>query len=121
MKDWELTADSDLKIADNVDWIVTAEFELQQRLKTRLRFFYGEWYRNITEGIDYYGKIFIKNPDYALVAQEFRKQILLTEGVTEILDFEMAQIKTSDRSLEVTFTVQSIYVDDPVSVSVELS
>jgi len=120
MKDWQLTDNSDLKIADGVDWIVSDEYELQQRLKTRLRFFYGEWYRDITEGVDYYGKIFIKNPDYSLVAQEFRRVILLTSGVTEILEFEMKQSDTNPRGLELEFTVQSIYSDEPVGLQLEL-
>jgi len=117
MRDWELTTDGDLKIGNNLDYIVAGIDELVQRLKFRLRIFLGEWYRDITLGIDYFGKIFKKNPLYADIDNEFRKTILQTDGVKELVNLTIKFSTNLERKLDVNFKVLT---DDNVLIEVLL-
>jgi len=110
-KDWELTTDSDLKIGDNVDYIVLGSDELVQRLKFRLRIFLGEYYLNTDLGVDYYGKIFKKSPSFVIIEQEFRRIILETAGVKDLIELKIVKSETRERGLDVSF---SLNTDDDV-------
>lgn len=109
MKDWELTTDGDLRIGENTDYIVEDRDELVQRLKVRLYWFLKEWYLDIAQGIDYFGKVLAKGTGLIEIEQEFRRQILLTKDITGITDISLNP--EADRSLKVDFTASSIYGD----------
>lgn len=50
----------------------------------RLRFFYGEWFLDPTQGLPYFKYVFVVNPDLRLVESIFRRVILGTPGVAAL-------------------------------------
>jgi len=63
---------------------------LAQRLRTRYKFFLGEWFLDIRQGIPYFRDILVKNPDPSLIQSIFRKATLTTPGVLAIRKFGTA-------------------------------
>jgi len=61
---------------------------LAQRIRIRLRSWKGEWYLDSTFGVDYRGKVLVKNADRAVVANQFRSIVESTPGVARIVTFE---------------------------------
>lgn len=61
--------------------------QIAQNLAIRLRFFLGEWYLNITEGVPYYEFILIKNPIQIQVESILKQEILDTKDVLELTGF----------------------------------
>ncbi len=106
-QDWTIK-NSDLQLISDSN-------ELAQNLKIRLQFIHGEWFLDITAGTAYFEKIFHKNLDIAEVNREFKRVILSTEGVTDLVAFD-ADYNTKKRTYTVTFRVNTIYgeltVDD---------
>jgi hypothetical protein len=74
-----------------------------QAVATRLRLFLGEWFLNKEIGIDYFGKILKKNINLREVELELKTTINQTDGVKELLKFEMTY-NAETRELGVQFT-----------------
>lgn len=63
---------------------------LAQRLRSRYKFFLGEWFLDTRQGIPYFRDILVKNPDPSLIQSIFRKATLTTPGVLAIRRFGTA-------------------------------
>ena len=50
--------------------------EAGQRIRDRLLTFIGEWFLNLSFGVDYIGKIMVKNPRTSIVSAHLRSEIL---------------------------------------------
>ena len=91
----EKTDSCDLRLGSNHDLlIVNNDFDfvynidkVRQNLKIRLQSFINDWYLDITDGIDYYGIIFVKDPDMNLIDSVIKTIILETDGIIEILEY----------------------------------
>jgi hypothetical protein len=81
---------------------------LAQKLKIKLLFFFKEWFLDTTKGMDFYGTLFVKNPNLNAVDNMIKITIVDTEGVLELLEYN-ADYSFSDRKLNVTFKVNTIY------------
>ena len=86
----------DLVMATGIDAI-------RQHLIIRLRFFLGEWFQNRDEGIDYYGKILVKNPDIPLITGILNRVVRETPGVVSVDVFDLTYVP-STRSLRLSFS-----------------
>lgn len=96
----------DLLIED-YDLVLTDDKEqLVQNLKIRLLFFLGEWFLDITRGVPYFEEILIKNPNQARVESILKQQILETENVNEMLEFNL-NYDSLNRVLNLTFKVDT--------------
>ena len=91
--DVELSSEGDLQLTDSV----------MQRVIIRLKWFLNEWKMNRSFGIDYYGEMFKKNPNLAYIQSEMVRQILSTEGVNDVLKFNITTDSKS-RTAYITFT-----------------
>lgn len=60
-----------------------------QDLFIRLRFFYGEWFLDPTQGLPYFQYVFVNNPDLRLIESIFRRVILGTPGVATLETFSL--------------------------------
>ncbi len=101
-----LTLAGDLDFSSGGLQIVEGPDEITQKLFTRLQFFLGEWFLDKRQGIPYYEKILIKNPDLVIVQAIFREAILETPGVTSLLDVIQTDLETATRKLSVRFAAQ---------------
>lgn len=62
---------------------------IMQDVFIRLRFFFGEWFLDPTQGIPYFRYVFIVNPDQRLVQSIFRRVVLGTPGIASLDSFSM--------------------------------
>lgn len=87
-----------------------------QRIDIALHHFYGEWYRDQTQGTDWFGKILGKTSELSRRA-EIRRRILSVPGVVEIEAMNLTTDAHS-RKMNGTITVLDITgAPDDVRVS----
>ena len=93
--------DGDLVLLDGIDWF-------RQALSCRFKFFLGEWFLDLREGIPYYRHVFVANPDLDVIRSIFRQVALsMTRAsgapvVRELPRFDVIYTP-STRSLEFDF------------------
>ena len=100
------TNDSVLQNGD-ILMIDNAERVAQQILIT-LRFWYGEWFLNTTEGTPYLEYILVKQPNMAHIRQILTEQIQSVEGVKSVTDMELT-FDQRERHLLVEYTADTDY------------
>lgn len=93
--DIEFTEDGDISITDSVI----------QAIKIRLQWFSREWELNRAYGVDYFGVVFVKNPNYTLIEQQIFDTILSVDGVDEITDYSI-MLDNVTRKATITFAVK---------------
>lgn len=113
--DWLLTNGDLSTDSGDIAWATSVE-AIAQHCTIRFRTFLAEYWLNLNIGIDYYGKILVKNPNLVTVQSIFRRTILGTPGVVALLSFEMALDKTT-RTASVTFRAST--TDGPLDYSEE--
>lgn len=69
--------------------IVEGECEVEQRLRTRFRFFRGTWFLDTDAGVPYYDDILLKNPSFPIVGGILREVALTTPGVQSLNEFDL--------------------------------
>jgi hypothetical protein len=75
--DIELGPDGDLQ------WITGAE-AIAQHVWIRLRFFLGEWFLDEREGVPYWERILVANPDQVAITEAFRRTVAETPGIVSV-------------------------------------
>ncbi len=75
---------------------------LEQRIRTRMQTFMGEWYLNEEMGVPYFQEVLVKNPDVARVRALLLAALLSVEGVKQVTKFDVAFIP-GDRRFTVDF------------------
>lgn len=73
-----------------------------QAVKTRLAFFQGEWFLDITAGIPWLQKILKKNVNPQEIASLIKTEILKTDGITGLTAFDL-DFEPFPRTLNVSF------------------
>lgn len=80
-----LLNNNDLMIIDNAERVA-------QQILITLRFWFGEWFLDTSQGVPYLEYILIKNPNENHIRQILTEAILSVEGVQEVnemtLDFD---------------------------------
>lgn len=107
MRDFKLdptTGDLDLSTGDIQ--FVTGDECIKQHLWIRLRLWFGEWFLDNSLGVDYLGKVLVKNPDLGRAETEIRRVILATQGVTRLVRYSQTYTPGS-RTLHAAFVVQT--------------
>lgn len=89
---------------------------VSQRLRIRLQTFQEEWFLDTTYGVPYYQKILGKKTTKSAVDLIFQEQILLENGVKEIVSFSSS---FSDRIYSATFKVRVVNgeITDPITIN----
>ena len=104
--DLKLDSNHDIYI-ENSDLVLTSEEENTiQLLNIRLQFFKGEWFLDILAGIPYIDEILVKGTSLQEVKSIFISEILDSEGVEELLSFEIAH-DSETRVLRVDFSAKA--------------
>lgn len=86
-----------------------------QRLKIRLLSFRGEWFINTEYGVPYWQEILGKKPGKSRVDNIFQEQILLEDGVKEIVTFSSTFI---NRQYSLTFSVKVVSGEVSESITI---
>ena len=105
-----LIQDSDFQMVSEGDW-------LKQSVKIKLLFFLGEWFLDTTSGLDYYGLVYIKDPDINLIDNMIKVALLEYDEIIEILEYS-SDYNITNRSLTVDFRVSTVFgeLSDTVSI-----
>lgn len=82
--------------------------EVVQHVRTRLLFYYGEWFLDKSAGTPYLESIFVKPADLGLIESILKQRILETPGIEKLTEFSMA-FDGVDRSLSISFSAETIY------------
>jgi len=102
--------DGDLVLIEKNEWVA-------QKLKTKLLFFYGEWFLDISKGMDFYDIIFKKNVDLSYIDTLIKITIAEVEEVVEILEYDSS---ITMKKLSVNFKVSTIYGDVEIREEISL-
>lgn len=96
-----IVKDGDLMLIDNAERVA-------QQILITLRFWYGEWFLNTTEGVPYLEYILVKNPNLAHVRQVLTEAIESVPGVVSLdsMDFEYDR---QGRTLAVDYSATTDY------------
>lgn len=84
--------------------------EVAQRLRTKLRFFLGEWVLNILAGLPFYRDIFVKNPNLTTIRGAVAAAISADPGVANLDQISL----TLDAARLLTLTFSATLTDGSV-------
>ena len=90
--------------------------EVAQTIVTRLKLFYGEYFRNIKDGTRWFEDILGKGNTNGKADAEIRRRISQTEGVSGILEYN-SEFDFDKRTFNVTCSVLTIYGDITIKES----
>lgn len=98
----------DLKITNGQLVLVTRVADVVAiELRNRFLFVKGEWFLDTRLGVPYIAFIFVKNPDLLLIRSLFRKIIIDTNGVVDVLEMTLGFDSTT-RKLAFTFRAKCV-------------
>jgi len=93
---------NDLSLDQGTAETVAAAQAKAQRIRSRLLTVRGEWFLDLTFGLDYYGVIWVKETSNAVIAAHIQREILRgADAGDQITAFTMAR-DSATRSLTVT-------------------
>jgi hypothetical protein len=92
----------DLAIEDGHFVLARGVRYVRQKLSVRFKFFLGEWFLDLREGVPYYRDVFTWNPNLPVIRSLFRRIALTTPGVLSVPRFEI-RFTPSDRMLRFDF------------------
>lgn len=116
--DIQLGENHDIEIVDGDFRLTpTEQLSIRQKLIIKLLTIQSEWFLNSNEGIPYFTSIFGKNRSKETIDTIYKRAILSTEGVLEIISFR-SNI-TPQREYVMQFIVRT--VEDTVLEPIELS
>lgn len=104
-----LDSNNDIIITGTSFQLVEGASEVLQHVRTRLLFYYGEWFLDTEAGIPYLNEVFTKPTDLAKIESIFKASILSTEGIESLTEFSMEYEGGSQRKLVVSFSAETIY------------
>lgn len=88
--------------------LVTRHNMVVQAIRQNLRFFYGEWFLAVDEGVPYFQEIFKKGTNIVTVEAYLKKAVIETSGVLKLLRFSLDYDQVV-RKLIVMFEVNTIF------------
>jgi len=101
--------DGDIHLDDQGNLSTVSGIEaLRQKILQKLRFFQGEWFLNINEGVPYFQQIFARPIDAGLAASIFNNEILEEEEVTGLKNVS-ANLDPITREFRYNAIVESVF------------
>ena len=88
--------------------------EAGQRIRDRILTFRGEWFLNLSFGVDYIGKIMIKNPRNSIISAHIRAEIL--KSVSGKITSFTSTIKNRVLKVEYGLTINGESITDEVTL-----
>ena len=104
--DLQLDESGDLAIEDNDVVLIEGVAEVAQGVRQRLRTFLGEWFLDATIGLPYFQSILTKGVKLERIAPHFKRAIIRSPGVTELIAFDQ-ELDRGTRRLSVKFDARA--------------
>lgn len=102
--DIQMTRSGDIALS-RYDILTTDSIE--QAILIRLRWFLAEWVYDTSLGVDWFGKVLIKNPNSLLIRRMIEDTILSVDGVNSVENLTLTLDKTT-RVATISFTVHTV-------------
>lgn len=83
-------ATGDLALVTGAAQLVTGAAAVAQAWETHLTMFLGEWFRDLSLGIDYQNLILVKSPSYPVIRAVLARASRETPGVRTVDDIQFA-------------------------------
>lgn len=100
------TSTEDIELVGN-DFVLTEGIDaISQHLSQRLKTFLNEWFLDNRIGVPYFEHVLKKNFDPVIVDTVFKKEIINTPGVLELLSFS-ADLDNATRTLQIAFKART--------------
>lgn len=80
---------------------------IEQAILIRLRWFLAEWVYDTSLGVDWFGKVLIKNPNSLLIRRMIEDTILSVDGVNSVENLTLTLDKTT-RVATISFTAHTV-------------
>jgi len=103
-----VTPVGDLDFSQGSRTFVSGKDYIAQKIRQRLGFFKGEWYKDVTLGVPWLQDVLIKSPSLEVVRSVVRNAILAVPGVTSVPQCYV-NFDTPTRVATITFT--AVYGD----------
>ncbi len=100
MLDILLDSDGNLKVSESGDIYLTKS--VRQAIRIRLKWFLSEWRIGPKLGLDYWGTVLVKNPNFVKIRQMIRNEILSVDEVTAVNDVKLV-LDSNSRHLSVSY------------------
>ena len=100
-KTHDLALNSDVMFIDNAERVA-------QQIKIQLLTFLGEWFLDVTHGVPYLDYVLIKNPNFTLIRELFREQILKDDGVTNLVNIDI-DFNPATRQMSLSYEAETEY------------
>ena len=107
----QLTVTGDYSVSPNANWLVNSPACVAQAILTRLNLLAGQWFLDITEGLDTTKILGVRTQSTRDI--EVKQRILGTPGVQEILQY--SSVVDSQRGFTVNAVVDTIYGQTTIS------
>jgi len=118
MSDLVLNEFGDIEIVEGEASLITDSNQyLSQKVKIRMKTYYGEWYRDYTLGVPYFESILKKGVELSFVDALFKDVIKSTEGVSKITNYTSSLSSTGSYLASFTF---SAIDGDLISLNTEI-
>lgn len=100
----QLTGDVKLTAAADAS-LLTGLAGIASDVKARWQQVKGEWFLDLEEGVDWYGLIFVKNPNLQAIREDFIRVALTAPGCVEVLQFDPV-LDAANRRLTATYALR---------------
>ena len=100
-KTHDLVLNGDVMFIDNVERVA-------QQIKIQLLTFLGEWFLDVTHGVPYLDYVLVKNPNFTLIREIFREQILKVDGVSNLVSIDI-DFETATRKMLLSYEAETEY------------
>lgn len=100
-KTHDLALNGDVMFIDNVERVA-------QQIKIQLLTFLGEWFLDVTHGVPYLDYVLIKNPNFTLIRELFREQILKVDGVSNLVSIDI-DFNSATRQMSLSYEAETEY------------
>ncbi len=87
--------------------LVTGVEEIAQKLDVSLSLFWNEWVLNAEAGVQWFERVFVKNPNLGELQLFFRKAILEVPGIRTIETLTL-DLDTATRALTITIKCKTV-------------
>ena len=97
---------NDLVLQDGDIFVIDNAERVAQQIVIQLRFWYGEWFLDVQNGVPYLERVLLKNPNLNHIRQIFREAIEKVPDVTKV-DYVELYYDEPNRSLSVSYSAQT--------------
>jgi len=104
-----LDSNNDLLIENGSFVVVDKGAETAQHVRSRLLFYFGEWFLDVQAGVPYFQEVFTKPANLANIESILKQTIIQTPGVETLNEFSMDYEGAGTRQLNVQFSATTIY------------